>query len=201
MAEPDCLPPADDEAARQALVEQGMATAGLAVQELFEHYAGAVRQASHDAAVLTWHASEGTVTVGLGTTGVLLLIDGGVARTAFLPGQGDADAVRLAADGGPALLPRERGMRPPRGTARRPREDRRYLRRQESWSATERLYYLVFRPAVQFIRSRYHHYRDASGRLLRCDYALLKPVLPAMSELTLEMWRGRRSLCGHGGLP
>jgi hypothetical protein len=201
LGDPDCLPPGVDAAARQALAERALATAGLAVQELFDLYAGAVRSASRDAALLGWHASEGAVTAGLGTAGLLLLIDGGVARTAFLPGQGDPEVVRQAAQRGPAALPRERGMRPARGPGRHPREEWRYLRRQQSWSADEQLYHLVFRPAVQFVRSRYHHYRDASGRLLRCDYALLKPVLPAMSELTLDGWRGRRGLCGHGGSP
>ncbi len=202
LDEPDALPGAEDALARQEIVRQARETAGSSAQGLYDLYAGAIRQASRDATTLGWHNSESRVTVALGSAGVLFVIDGPLVVTAMLPGQGHGETVRAARGSADRLLPRERGMRSGRpGRSLPRREERRRQQRQQNWTGEERLYYEVFRPAVQFIRSRYHSYRDAGGRLLRCDYALLKAVLPPCSELSLEGWQQRRRLCGHGATP
>ena len=147
--------------------------------------------ASGDAARLGWKNWRGGVTIALGTEGILMVI-ANTLKTAFLPGQGDPEAVVSAAEsGGPrsdSPTPRTRGMRSGRGGVPGwTREDRDRWHRQSDWSESQRLYYGVFRPAVQLIRSQYHRGLDVPGRRLS-DYGLLKAVLPPMSRLKYHDW-------------
>jgi hypothetical protein len=99
------------------------------------------------------------------------------------------------------VLSRESGMRSGRSAACifSPRENRRKQRREALWTREERLYYRVFRPCIQFIRKSHHRCRDLCGRLIRCDYALLKDRLPPRSRLSYEDWLRLRGRC-RGGL-
>jgi len=189
----------DDANARWHYAEQARQPCGGLAQALLDPFATTVIKASTEASQLGWHRSDGPVTVALGISGVLLVIDGSTVVTAFLPGQGEVSATveaRSQEPGKPLALPRERGMRcRPAGssdTAIADREQRLQQQRQQNWSNEERLYYQVFKPAVQFIRSRYHSSRDLTGRARRCDYALLKESLPPFSQLRLEHWRQLR---------
>lgn len=171
-------------------------------QPLYDLYKAAIVEASDEAAVLHWYCSEGQVTVALGTSGVLILIEG-VLKTALLPGQGSAEATRQSheriVEG--FGLPREVGMRSGRPGKWRPvteRETRDRERREESWPHETRLYYRVFRPAVQFIKKCHHHNRNMFGEWRHQDYALLKDILPPRSNLKLEQWQSMRKACGHG---
>lgn len=120
----------------------------------------------------------------------------GVVVTAFLPGLGNPQAVRKGADSryASAGLVRESGMRSGRADSLShdprlsKREQLRRLRIRANWSRDERLYYTVFRPAVQFIRRCHHQHRDMFGRFYRRDYALLKDFLPARSRLQYTDW-------------
>ncbi|NLY02008.1 MAG: hypothetical protein GXY83_38485, partial [Rhodopirellula sp.] len=71
------------------------------------------------------------------------------------------------------------------------------LPRQEFRTVAERLYYSVFKPAVQHIRRTYPDARDLFGRAVHCDYGLLKEVLPRMSQLRFEDWLQLRQKCGR----
>ncbi len=182
---------------------------GIAAQKLYDSFSDTVALENMDAGSLGWCKGSGVTTVTLGSSGVLTVIEqpNGIApviRTAFLPGQGDAGIV-TASHSLPALgwgLRREGGMtsgRPGRAKAGSKREDRARQQREQEYDDSERLYYRVFRPAVQFIRERAHLQRDMLGKLRRCDYALLKDVLPPLSQLKLNDWRARRDSCRTPG--
>ncbi len=183
----------DDKDARWRYAQQSHQPRGGQAQSLFDLYTDCIRKATDDAHRLGWHGENdnGSVMVGLGTNGVLVLIEESFVVTAFLPGAGEASATREAreqAGMSRSALPRERGMRT-RRSGGADRELRQQQHRQQNWSHEEQLYYLVFRPAVQFIRSRYHSSRDLTGRLRCCDYALLKDSLPPLSQLRLQNWQ------------
>ena len=183
-------------------------TKGESAQGLYDAYAAAIIGDIKDAVCLGWLASSGAVTVTLGTCGVLVLTvrRNGTCRTvqtAFLPGQGSAAAVvrsRLEPSDG-FVFRRDASRDRPRArrhVVQSAREQRARQRRRPGWADEHRLYYDVFKPAVQFIRTRYHSYCDPFGQEQYCDYALLKDVLPRRSRLKLEHWQGYRRKCGRG---
>jgi hypothetical protein len=155
--------------------EQARVSHGRTAQPLYDIYCGAVACDAQDAAALTWHRSQGRLTVALGTSGILLLIEG-VLTTAFLPNQGDPQATRDSQqerkDRG---LPRERGMRSGRPSHR----DGQVVARED--------------------RMRAQRGRDMYGRETRGDYALLKDALPHLSQFKYEDWAALRQQCGRDG--
>src|SRR5437870_12492435 len=116
---------------------------GKAAQPMYDLYTGAVGQDALDARELCWHQSNGPVTVAVGTSGILMVIEDAL-RTAFLGGQGDPEATLMSKNqyGGSQPLARERGMRSGRlrSFARGGREERKKQRREASWSNAQRLY-------------------------------------------------------------
>jgi hypothetical protein len=202
-AYPDVLDPADADC-RWRYWEQAQASRGASAQALYDLYREASASAAADAHVLGWVREEGSVTVAVGTSGVLLVVEGGTLQTAFLPGQGDPNATRQAgaAPGPERGLVRERGMRSGReatsGKDRRARDLAAQVRREAAWSADERLYHKVFRPCLQFLKRCHHRHRDMYGRLLRHDYALLKDCLPARNQLKCDGWLALRRRCRGG---
>jgi hypothetical protein len=194
---------AENSDARWRYCEQASASQGETAQPLYDFYCGAVTRDAQDAAVLTWHRSQGRLTVALGTSGILILVED-VVTTAFLPEQGDPQATRDSQqgpkDGG---LPRERGMRTGRPGCRDgqvvAREERIRLQRETAWTRAQRLYYRVFKPAVQFVKRCHHRSRDMYGGLTRGDYALLKDALPHLSQFKYEDWAALRQQCGRDG--
>lgn len=174
-----------DSLSRTRLAQSARATNGASVQAVFNLYQCAAAEASRQAYVLGWFAQNAGCFVALGLNGVFVLIDRNVVVTTYLPGQGSPEAVSQPDAG--------RHLRRERHPMRRvvpPDEGRR--RREATWTDEERLFYRVFRPAVQFIRSRHHRARGLDGRLRKFDAALLKDRLPPMSELGLDSWRMRR---------
>lgn len=192
-----------DGKARLRYARQAEASAGRSAQPLYDVYRDAVACDAEDAALLGWYRSQGTLTVALGTSGVLLLIDGPV-RTAFLPGQGDPSATRQSerTEGLRLAIVRERGMRSGRhgrgGSESWERDRQVRARREAAWSPDQRLYYRVFKPAVQFVKRCQHRCRDMFGRLTRGDYALVKEAIPHLSQLKLDDWLRLRARCGRG---
>ncbi len=194
------LDPADGDA-RWRYWEQVETSGGAAAQPLYDLYREAASADALDARLVRWVRVQGRVTVAVGTSGILMLVEDGIVRTAFLPGQGDPEATRQAraSEDGRGLV-RERGMRsgrPGTGGAGN-REEAIRQRREAGWTPEQRLYYRVFRPCVQFVKRCHHRHRDLYGRLLRQDYALLKECLPARSRLKLDDWLDLRRRCGRG---
>lgn len=202
----DVLDPTDAEA-RWRYARRAEETQGADAQPLYEVYNAAILRDMDDAGRLRWRQSSGEITVTLGTCGVLVVTvrtapARSVVMTAFLPGQGDPELVvgRRGTTLEPPQLRREadesaiRLRRHPFCSAR---ERRARQRRRERQTHEEQLYYDVFKPAAQFIRTRYHAQYDVSGRPHRCDYALLKTVLPRRSQLKFDDWRQCRQQCGR----
>jgi hypothetical protein len=133
-----------------------------------------------------------------------LLLIARALNTAFLPGQGDplATGESRPTDASTAAITREAGMRSGRhGHRDRELIERERLarqRREAAWTPAQRLYYRVFKPAVQFVKRCQHRCRDMLGRETRGDYALLKNVLPHLSQLKLDDWLAMRMRCGRG---
>jgi hypothetical protein len=197
------LDPADPDG-RWHFWEQAQATGGATAQALYDVYRNAAAADSADAHTLEWVHEEEGVAVAVGTSGILLVVEGNTLRTAFLPGQGDPDATceaRAAPSPGRGLI-RERGMRSGRATDAHEdwnaREQAAQTRREAAWSENERLYYKVFRPCLQFIKRCHHCHRDMYGRLVRRDYALLKDCLPARNQLKCDAWLALRRRCRGG---
>lgn len=189
-----------DPDARWRFAREAQATGGASAQALYEMYREAVDSDADGAGRLGWFVDRGDVTVALGTRGILLLVERGTLVTAFLPGQGVPQQVvrgtEQRAAGSKAALPREgRGRWRRVGVQEHPRETRQRLEIEKRWSPVERLYYRVFRPSVQFVRTAVY---DASGMLRRParDYGLLRRCLPRMSRLRLEDWLAHRRSVG-----
>jgi hypothetical protein len=181
-----------------AFYRQAEVTRGVSAQAVFDLYRQAADRAANEARVLVWHRSQGSTTVALGTSGALVLINGTSVSTVYVPGHGSAVAVREAREGETTGLRRQRRLM--RGGDDRPqREQRQQAQREASWSTEERLFYDVFRPVVQFLRGRYHLACTLDGQRYQDD-ALLKEVLPKMSQLKLEHWRQYRAQAGAGGV-
>ncbi len=199
---------------RWAYSQKAKQTEGGAAQKLYDAFSQSVRTAAGEAHRLKWFnfrpvSSWKTVTVALGTAGILMVVESWL-KTAFLPGQGEPQAVREQQEQGglrrDATARRGRNMRSGRPGLRAAadRDEQDQLLREQNWSDTQKLFYGVFRPAVQFIRSRYHVEIDARGLVRHGDYGLLKDVLPPMSHLKYEDWlalRQRAQPPGSGGLP
>ena len=191
----------EDDDRRWELVRAAQSDAGASLQPVYDEYAGAIGAAAGDARTLGWHVSDRRTTVAIGTSGVLTLFEPYI-RSAFLPGQGDPGRVEAAKGVAPtsAQMPRHRPMLPGGAAARRsepaPNEPA-PIDRERAWSHAAKLYYRVFKPAVQHVRSRYHRASDMRGRIQRCDYALLKDVLPRRSRLGFDRWCELRRTCGH----
>jgi len=195
----DVLDP-EDWRGRSRLVREMMDQDGQPAGDLYRIYAQAIAQACHGGRNLGWHVETDGVEAYFYTTAVLVLLrfdSGGdsVVLTSFIPGQGSADKVRKSRDeddsGGSIVRESTRRMR--RGR-RELREDRERSMREIEWSESERRYFRVFRPAVQFIRrSHFDEFAFDPGRgrarTRRHEYALLKKRLPSSSRLSYEYWR------------
>jgi len=191
----------DNPDARWSYAEQAAAAAGRAAQPLYDLYCSAVSQDAEDAAQLGWHRSQGRMTVCLGTSGILAVI-GQAVTTAFLPGQGTPEGTLAGREPDQQQgLPRERGMRsgrPGRRDQKMSDRDRQVREQREAaWSRSQRLYYRVFKPAVQSVKQCHHRNRNMYGKLVRSDYALLKDALPHLSQFKYEDWAALRQRCGR----
>jgi hypothetical protein len=186
--------------ARYRYWQKAVESGGDSAQPLYDLYLEAVRGDAADADRLGWLCSAPIGTVAFGTSGVLLIV-GAAVVTAFLPGQGDPAATRKGQEAGPNAtgLVREGGMRSGRPGRFRAdeaeRERRERLEREANWSRAERIYYRVFRSAVQFIRGCHIGQHDPLGRPLRGDYGRLKDVLPSRSRLCYADWAEFRTRC------
>jgi hypothetical protein len=163
---------------------------------LYDFYARSIKLNLSDAIRIDWVARHpsGDLYVALGTSGLLVLIDSGVVTTAFLPGQSTPEATigrKEAAEMPQAQVSYSHAMRSgrPRATPHERRADR---EKERQFTADERLYYFVFRPALSFLRRQQFEGSAPGGR--DNDYYLLKAQrkLPLNRVITLSLWRDRR---------
>lgn len=146
-----------------------------------EHFSAVVTAYSHlvEASVreavelgLVVRAAHSTIT--LDSAGMIVVIEGAIVRTAFIPGiEHDFDL--------------------PRHLDHRSRDTRRVQAALcEARDADQAYFFDVFRRAIQSIR-RFPTENGAG----RAEYGALKYVLPSNSALSYESWRGMRLNCGH----
>lgn len=194
------LDPADEEK-RWRFFQESLASQGTSAQAIYDLYSAAVNKDAADSVLLGWWRSCGDATVAVGSSGILFVLED-VVKTAFLPGQSEPEIVRKAKIAGNQTgLVRDRGMRSGRpgrfASDESEKEQREREKREAQWADGERLYYRVFKPAIQFIRKCHHRQRDMNGRLVRRDYALLKDALPPQSQLKFQHWKTLREQCGR----
>lgn len=168
-------------------------------------YAQSIQLNVSDACQLDWkwvgpRRGGGWEGVALGTSGVLVVAENGVVRTAFLPNQ-HTNGCYLDSNGELQARPSQRRMR---AGGKNFREQKQHKKRRESWPPEKLLYYDVFRPAVQFIRRAQHETFSRQGDLRPRDniYHHLKDKLPTCKSLRYENWcllrhRVRKKLYDH----
>ncbi len=165
---------------------------------LYQAYVRTIMATCRAAVALDWCAEADGVEVFFATNGVLVLTRRGVngdavVKTSYIPGQGCAEAVGATSLDVDQAIRREApgGMRRGRPV---PREERTRARRELRWGNSERQFYRVFRPALQFIRAAHMDQpldcRWSGGAAFnRREYALLKAKLPRCSMLNYDHWR------------
>jgi hypothetical protein len=140
-------------------------------------YARVLQGSIREAAALGWTVTaDRSSSVHLDSAGLLVVIGGGLVRTAFIPG----------VDYSAASSAREHESHGER-TAR--------LAREARWSGDERYFYRVFRPAMRTVR------RFPTGGIKGdVQYGALKRVLPQLSGIGLAEWQSMRARLGHAAL-
>ncbi len=183
--------------------EEAKRSNGASAQLLYDIYSEAIRLNSADAAILKWIITNSYVTIVLGLDGVVVVINDrlSVVASAYLPGQGDARGVQDSRSLGRKGFPRERPMRNGRPSGRREalaERDRRVMeRREENWNLEQKLYYRVFRPAVQYVRRYQRAIPSSAMHSSVVSFETLKTVLPPVTQLKWEDWQNLRRLCGR----
>jgi|GEM_PF-1623349 len=154
-------------------------------------YARSIRLSVSDACHLGWkwvgpQVGGGWEGVALGTSGVLVVAENGFILTAFLPNQ-HTNGCYL---GGNGKLQSRPGRHRIRGGVRSYREEKQHQKRKESWPPEKRLYYEVFRPALQFVRKAQYETFPPQGCLRPRNniYAILKGKLPKCKWLHYDAW-------------
>ncbi len=192
----------DDEKLRLRLVRDARQTAGVAAQALYDCYARAVDADCLDARAVGWHATRDDVTVAVGTSGVHVIVEGRAVVTAYLPGQGSAEAT-AASQRIPFSSARLARHRPMGGgilagphDQQHPKEQHLAERRYAGWTREQKLFYRVFRRALQFVMNLPDTSYDLLGRRFKKhDSALLKVVLPKRRRMKFEDWMELRRRC------
>lgn len=164
-------------------VWRALAIDAPAAQALYDSYAVAVDGACTDARRLQWWVQDPSgATIAMGTTGVLTVVADNArqtaVKTAFVPAQSPLRRGAGLVCWLPKKLRRER------------------LERESTWSREDRIYYMAFRPAVQFVRQTPFIAYDLTGRRYPGEpvgwYCRLRSRLPRMSRLKLEDWKRYR---------
>lgn len=157
-------------------------------QDIYDLYAKVIRLESKEASELHWIYHDAQETICLGTSGMLVVIENCVV-TAFFAGQ-DTTLIEQGADAPDKLLPQNRSMRSGRDkqSQRELAAHRSNRLSQDEQSPAERVYYYLFRKAVQFVRSFHPSpFSNCSGH-----YWKLQDNLPRMRNLKLECWQQLR---------
>jgi hypothetical protein len=190
--------------AREYLKEEGRYA-----QPLYERYKEQTQLALTDARRLGWWgesehgnddpATAGSDTIGstdesiefLGICGIYGVAGENSIKTAYLAGQTSIwGKVLQEMPTAKNPLPRE-GRCAVKPQWRRMKDRRARMadqKRKEKWSRLERVYYLLFRRAVQDVRCRFHDTSDMQGRREK-GMAALRRRMPRMSQLDFPSWR------------
>jgi hypothetical protein len=205
------------------LSEEGDPNDGLAANTelngLLKTYIESIQNQLVESNRLGWRVSSGKRHVQLDTNGIysvvsVSLIDQSITLiTAFLPGFGSSEAVARSKHQAENLHARDAGYsdqqhrRYPRsrrnGSKAIGTSNKRLAQRQSTIGQEDRIYYQVFRPVIQFVRSsqpgfptpaidRSIHERPTTEQKSPsiCD---LKGVLPSMNSLKLDAWKALRT--------
>lgn len=188
----------------------------LALSDLMNRYLTTANDLFTQSQRLGWRVQALRVAACINSSGVVGVFETGasttIVKTVFIPGFGTADGTlqsqkadssphdRVSASGfnsrGSAMRGADsRGRQSDHRDSRRGGiQHRMRNRRAAAWNSDQRVYYLVFRPAIQFLR-RLQLGSNACSR----DVALLKSVLPMMSQLKINKWLELRSTEVNGG--
>lgn len=188
-------------------------------QALYELYMKVMEEAVSDSHNAGWTVTEElrNLQVLLGFNGLLIVIEEGIIRTAFLPGQGISERTTAAKSQRSNPLPREIGMRSRgkkrRKSQRRGREGGKRRERREKWkdkeiseneqnmsfgTHEEEIFHRVFKPALDFVREQGSYAFDMYGYGLpgQKDYGLLNRNLPR-TRMRYADWQQLRQTAGQ----
>jgi len=169
----------------------------------FEKYIRSIESSYAQSAAIGWQFTAENRYVCLDTNGVYCVCETTSNRTlvttAFIPGLGSAVAVKesVASPANPhARVSNKSWMRGDDSSPNvRPRQssiqERTSNRHAANWSTHQRIYHLVFRPVIQFIRA----YQPGEKKY-SVGIEHLKSVLPAMSQLKYDNWLALRQSQG-----
>lgn len=198
---------------RSGLALPVAATSDLAslFQELMHTYQEEIERVQIRSQRLRWMTYRGGEAIHFDPYGIVLICfhreSKPVALTAFIPGATSADGVlrsREAPNDTHARVGGRSGMRRRGGPDQGDIRQRMNERRSADWNADQKIFYLVFRPALQFIRRRQPGApvpgvsgdvgiplgaRNEPRRRGRVEMAEVKAALPPMSQLNYEGWR------------
>lgn len=169
----------------------------------FEKYIRSIESSFAQSNAIGWLFVAGNWHVCIDTNGVFCILentsDKVSVRTSFLPGFGSAVAVKesVASGANPhARDTKKSWMRgndtSPYGRNRQSSIQQRISKRHAAnWSTQQRIYHLVFRPVMQFIRGY-----QPGEKTYSVGFVQLKSVLPHMSQLKYENWLALRQSQG-----
>lgn len=184
-------------------IQTNAAKLGVDARNAFEKYIRSIESSYTQAAAIGWQFTAENRHVCLDTNGVYCVCETTSNRTlvttAFIPGFGSAVAVKESAtspanpharvtdkswmrgdDSSPTARPRQSSI-----------HERTSKRHAANWSTQQRIYHLVFRPVMQFIRGY-----QLGEKKYSVGIAQLKSVLPAMSQLKYDNWLALRQSQG-----
>jgi len=164
-------------------------------------YLMSISEQIQESVELEWTAETYWFQVGFSLSGVFYVLAKASDRseklvTAYVPGFGTAAGTKQSREKPADPHARIRctsWMRDRRETGRADRVEHSIAkrltdRRVNKWNADQRLYFLVFRPAMQFLRG-WQDWRRPD----RLDMSSLQSRLPLMSQLKLESWMELRT--------
>ncbi|MCS7166933.1 MAG: hypothetical protein RMI91_09885 [Gemmatales bacterium] len=129
-------------------------------------------------------------------------------RTAFIAGAGSARKVRERREEEGAIYVGPVTDSRTHSSGRRHRlqvihERDEAIRRKRTATRTplQRIYYEVFRPALQFVFRQHSAAIDANGHVVQRHYYLLKDVLPLRKRIKYQTWYELRIKCRETLLP
>jgi len=176
-------------------IQTNVAKLSIHARHAFEKYVRSIESSYTQSKAIGWQFVAGNWHVCIDTNGVFCVLENTSDRmsvtTSFIPGFGSAVAVKESAASAAnphARVTNKSWMRgddtSPNGRPRQSSiQERTSNRHAANWSTQQRIYHLVFRPVMQFIRG----YQPGEKKY-SVGIEHLKSVLPAMSQLKYENW-------------
>lgn len=184
-------------------------------QYFYNLYAREIRCNANDAALLGWYAKEPDIknqekigssfidqednnpVCAFGTSGIYMVIEKDRIITAFIPGMGVPILTETTTEiNKKNPIPRERSKK----TYTYKRKIKRKTKGRENWEKSltpdMRLFYFVFRPAYQTVRTKNLHTSDQE-RVNKTDFSTLKKGLLKNKITSYEQWKKVRERHGY----